>query len=90
MCASGLQCVPDAHRCDRALQCHDGSDEVKCRYVRNKGIILFSNYIDISLKNLIVAIVFKKRILFFAGAIVKTSLTRLSFILILFFIFVIK
>lgn len=50
MCASGLQCVPDAHRCDRALQCHDGSDEVKCRYVRNKGI-LFSNYIDISLKN---------------------------------------
>ncbi|XP_052706352.1 thrombospondin-1-like [Crassostrea angulata] len=40
MCDSGLQCVPAAQRCDRTLHCHDGSDEVKCRYVRNQGAIL--------------------------------------------------
>ncbi|WAR27625.1 TSP1-like protein [Mya arenaria] len=31
MCLSQKQCIPAAKRCDNVLQCHDGSDEHKCR-----------------------------------------------------------
>ncbi|XP_061184776.1 semaphorin-5A-like [Saccostrea echinata] len=37
MCNSRQQCVPAAQKCDKTLQCHDGSDELKCRYVNNHG-----------------------------------------------------